>query len=148
MVDGLHPIDPGTAALNTDFTAGEDITVELEAWVLLGGQTRRDATGALFLYSSENTPKLPADVALQRTILESSGSEPRLEALHLGRGMVAGRAAETASVSTSRGDYGAWTFTTGATRFILDTRQQPHTGALDLTRRAPGLLTAGTCADS
>ncbi len=148
VVPGLHPLDPGSAALNNDYSAGDGIVVEQLAWVLLGARTQQDADGVLFVYATERNSEFPAVESMQRTIFESAGTSVKLKDLDLGRARVAGRAARTAVASGVRGEFDAWTFTSGKSRFIVVTNQLPDSGAFELSERVPNLLAAGGCTDS
>ncbi len=148
VVNGLHPLDPDRAALNNDYSAGGGITVEQLAWVLLGARSQENADGMLFVYATDRSSRFTAIESMQRTIVETSGPSAKVGDLDLGRARVAGRTAETAAVSGANGVYDAWTFTSGKTRFIVVTDQQPDAGAFDLSKRVPDLLTAGSCTDT
>jgi hypothetical protein len=148
LADGLHPLDPDAAALNNDYSTGDGITVEQLAWVLLGARSQEDADGVLLVYATDRSSRFSAIESLQRTIVESSGPSTNVRDLQLGRTRVAGRAAETAVVTGENGEYDAWTFTSGKTRFIVVTHQLPDAGAFALSDRVPDLLTAGRCTDS
>ena len=147
VVDGLHPLDPDRASLNADFVVDDDLTVEQVAWVLLGARLEKDADGVVYVWATDRTPSFPAVRSMRRTIFESAGSDVEVEDLDLGRTRVAGHAAETAAVTGPRGDYDAWTFTSGRTRFIVYTHQRPGAGPFDLARRVPSLLSPGGCDD-
>ena len=148
VVDGLHALDIDTAALNADFSAGHGINVEQLAWVLLGARDEKDADGELFVYATDRTSRFPATTSMQRTIFESSGSNTQVKDLDLGQAKVAGLPAESAAVTRKTGEYDAWTFTSGNTRFIVYAHQLPDAGPFDLSARVPGLFKAGGCADS
>ena len=148
VVEGLHPLDPERAALNNDYSVGDGIIVEQLAWVLLGARSQQNADGVVFVYATDRSSTFPAIESMQRSILESSGQSAKVGDLDLGRARVAGRKAETAAVSGARGVYGAWTFTSGKTRFIVVSHQLPDVGAFDLSERVPDLLTAGRCTDT
>ena len=146
VVGDLHALDPDAAALNADFpAAGGDITVQQLAWVLLGAKLEKDADGVVFVWATDRTDEFPAVESLRRTIFESAGSDASVKHLDLGRTKVAGLPAETAEVTNRRGDYNAWTFTSGQTRFIVFAHQQGDTGAFNLANRVPDLLTTGGC---
>lgn len=145
LVDGLHALDPDTQALNADFVVDDDLTVEQVAWVLLGARLEKDADGVIFVWATERTSRFPAVESMRRTIVESAGSDVVVKGLDLGRTRVAGRPAESATLTSARGDYAAWTFTSGNTRFIVYSHQLPGSGGLDLGRHVPHLLTSGTC---
>lgn len=147
VVDGLHALDPDRQSLNADFVVGDDLDVEQVAWVLLGARLEKDADGVIYVWATDRTPRFPAVPSMRRTIFESAGSDVEVRNLHLGRIRVAGHPAETAAVSGPRGDYDAWTFTSGGTRFIVYAHQRPGAGAFDLTRRVPSLLNPGGCDD-
>ncbi len=147
VVRGLHPLDPGSAALNNDYSAGDGIIVEQLAWVLLGARTQQDADGVLFVYATERSSEFPAVESMQRTIFESAGTSVKVTDLELGRARVAGQVAETAALASDNGEYDAWTFTSGKTRFIVVTHQVPDAGPFDLSERVPDLLSAGGCTD-
>jgi hypothetical protein len=148
VVGGLNALDVDRAALNADFSAGHDLTVEQLAWVLLGARNERDADGELFVYATDRSSRFPATESMRRTIVESAGTSATVNKLDLGRTKVAGLAAATAAVTSKNGEYGAWTFTSGKTRFIVYTHQLPDSGPFDLAERVPGLFTAGGCAAS
>lgn len=148
VVGDLHALDIDSAALNADFSAGHDINVEQLAWVLLGVKAEKNADGEIFVYATERTPKFPATKSMQRTIFESSGSSTQVKDLDLGQAKVAGLPAESAAVTRKNGEYDAWTFTSGNTRFIVYSHQLPDTGPFDLSAHVPGLFKAGGCADS
>jgi hypothetical protein len=148
VVGGLHALDIDTAALNADFSAGHGLTVEQLAWVLLGAREERDADGELFLYATDRSSRFSATESMRRTIVESAGTSATVRNLDPGRARVAGLPAETAAVTSKNGEYDAWTFTTGKTRFIVYTHQLPDSGPYDLSQRVPGLFTVGRCADS
>jgi len=148
VVRGLHALDLASAALNADFSAGDDVNVHQLAWVLLGARTEKNADGVLFVYATDRTSRFPATESMRRTIAESAGSSARVRDLDLGRTRVAGLPAETAAMTSKLGEYDAWTFTSGKTRFVVFTHQLPDSGAFDLSERVPNLFTAGGCADS
>jgi hypothetical protein len=148
VVHDLHPLDPGLAALNNDYSAGDGIVVEQLAWVLLGARTQQNAVGALFVYATERTSRFPAIESMQRTIFESAGTSVKVKDLDLGQDRVAGHTARTAAVSGVRGEFDAWTFTTGRTRFIVVTKQLPEGATFELSERVPNLLSAGRCTDT
>ena len=147
VVRGLHPLDPGSSALNIDYSAGDGIMVEQLAWVLLGARTQQDADGVLFVYATERSSDFPAIESMQRTILESAGTSVKVTDLELGRARVARQVAETAALASDNSEYDAWTFTSGKTRFIVATHQVPDAGPFDLSERLPDLLSAGGCTD-
>jgi hypothetical protein len=147
VVQGLHALDLATAALNADFTAGK-LDVHQLAWLLLGARNEKDADGVLFVYATERTSSFPATESMRRTIAESAGTSAKVTDLDLGRTTVAGLPAETAAVTSKNGEFDAWTFTSGRTRFIVFAHQQPDAGAFDLSERVPGLFASGSCADS
>jgi hypothetical protein len=147
VVDGLHPLDPDRASLNADFVVDDDLTVEQVAWVLLGARLEKDADGVVYVWATDRTPSFPAVRSMRRTIFESAGSVVEVGDLDLGRTRVAGRPAATAAVTGPRGDYDAWTFTSGRTRFIVYSHQRPAAGPFDLARRVPSLLSPGGCDD-
>lgn len=148
LVGGLHALDLDRAALNADFSAGRDLAVEQLAWVLLGARNEKDADGVVYVWATDRSSRFPAVESMRRTIFESSGTQARLEDLELGRTTMAGRPAESAVVPGSDGEYDAWTFTVGATRFIVFAHQNPGSGAFDLAGRVPTLLVAGHCPDA
>lgn len=145
LVSGLHAIDPDKTALNGDFSAGKNNTVELLGWILLGARNEKDADGQIVVYGTERTASFPATESMQRTIVESTGTGIRAGQLDLGRTRVAAVPAETAALSGKNGEDDAWTFTSGKTRFIVFAHQQPHRGAFDLTARVPSLFSLGGC---
>ena len=148
VVDGLHALDPDREALNADFVVDGDLSVEQVAWVLLGARVEKDAEGVIFVWATELTSRFPAIESMRRTIFESSGADVRVNDLELGRTTVAGLPAESAALPSDDGEYDAWTFTSGKTRFIVFAHENPHSGAFDLARRVPGLITAGSCPDA
>jgi hypothetical protein len=147
VAPGLHVLDPNTASLNADFSAG-DLNVHQLAWVLLGARNEKDADGVLFVYATEKASSFPATESMRRTIAESAGSSATVRDLDLGRTRVAGLPAGTAAVTSRNGEFDAWTFTSGQTRFIVFAHQVPDSHAFDLAERVPGLFTSGSCADS
>jgi hypothetical protein len=148
LVSGLHAIDPDKAALNGDFPAGKENTVELLGWVLLGARNEKDADGQVVVYATERTASFPAIESMQRTIVESTGTGVKTSELDLGRTKVAALPAESAALSGKNGEDDAWTFTSGKTRFIVFAHQDPHAGAFDLSKRVPGLFTLDQCPES
>ena len=102
----------------------------------------------IFVYATDRTSRFPAIESMQRTIFESSGAEREGRGPRPGAGQGGRRPAETAAVSGDDGEYDAWTFTSGKTRFIVVTHQMPDAGAFDLSKRVPDLLTAGSCTDT
>ena len=148
VVGGLHALNLDRAALNADFSAGRGLTVEQLAWVLLGARNEKDADGMIFVWATDRTPRFPAVESMRRTIFESSGTDTKLEDLDLGRTTVAGRPAESAVVPGEDGEYDAWTFTSGTTRFVVFAHQNPGSGAFDLAGRVPDLLASGHCSDA
>ena len=148
VAGGLHALNLDRAALNADFSAGRGLAVEQLAWVLLGARNEKDADGMIFVWATDRTPRFPAVESMRRTIFESSGTQAQREDLVLGRTTMAGRPAESAVVPGADGDHDAWTFTVGATRFIVFAHQNPGSGAFDLARRVPTLLAEGHCPDA
>ena len=148
LVDGLHAIDPDKAALNADFPAGKDNTVEMLAWLLHGARTEKFADGQIVVYATDRTASFPALKSMQRTIVESTGTAVRASQLDLGRTKVAALPAESAAVTSKYGEDEAWTFTSGQTRFIVYAHQQPDSGDVDLSARVPGLFTLDRCPES
>jgi hypothetical protein len=146
VVSGLHVLDPASAALNADFSAGA-LDVHQLAWVLLGARNEKDADGVIFVYATERTSSFPATESMRRTIVESVGSSAQVKALDVKRTRIAGLPAETTAVTSKNGELDAWTFTSGETRFIVFAHQQPGSGAFDLSERVPDLFTSGSCAD-
>jgi hypothetical protein len=147
VVAGLHALDPDAAALNADFSTGDGVNVEQLAWLLLGARTEKDADGVLYVYATERTSRFPATESMRRTIVQSAGSSAKVKALDVKGARVAGLPAETAAVTSRHGEFDAWTFTSGKTRFIVYTHQRPEAGAFDLARRVPDLFAVGGCAD-
>ncbi|HET7193999.1 MAG TPA: hypothetical protein VFI99_03320 [Nocardioides sp.] len=148
LVDGLHAIDPDKAALNADFPAGKDNTVEMLAWVLHGARTEKFADGQIVVYAADRTASFPALESMHRTIVESTGTGVKASDLDLGRTRVAALPAESAAVTSKTGEDDAWTFTTGKTRFIVFAHQQPDSGGYDLSARVPGLFSLDRCPGS
>lgn len=148
LVDRLHAIDPDKAALNADFPAGKDNTVEMLAWVLHGARTEKFADGQIVVYAADRTASFPALESMHRTIVESTGTGVKASDLDLGRTRVAALPAESAAVTSKTGEDDAWTFTTGKTRFIVFAHQQPDSGGYDLSARVPGLFSLDRCPGS
>lgn len=147
VVGGLHALNLDRAALNADFSVGHDLTVEQLAWVILGARTEKHADGTIYVWATDRSASFPAVESMRRTIFESAGPDASVKDLDLGRTKVAGRPAETAAVAGNDGEYDAWTFTSGRTRFIVFAHQRPGSRGFDLAERVPKLLTAGRCAD-
>jgi hypothetical protein len=148
LVGGLHAIDPDKAALNADFPAGKDNTVEMLAWVLHGARTEKFADGQIVVYATDRTASFPALESMQRTIVESTGTVVKASELDLGRTKVAALPAESAAVTSTNGEDDAWTFTSGNTRFIVYAHQQRDSRGFDLAARVPGLFTLDRCPGS
>ena len=145
VVGGLHALEPERESLNANFVVDDDLTVEQVAWVLLGSRLEKDADGVIFVWATDRTSRFPAVESMRRTIFESSGADVKVKDLDLGRTTVAGMPAESAALPSDDGEYDAWTFTSGKTRFIVFAHENPHSSAFDLAKRVPGLISAGSC---